>query len=269
MPIGYDSDASTSTRLGAGYYLARRLQRIGEGVRAENVLEGVEHLKAMARAAEDTTEAVEMAYADRDAADDDLDAIATTVGRFIVGDDHQARKQPPYTLVFPGGIEETTEAPISQNERAYRLFGQRVEEHLPEDHPARQAVAKALPKALAEFTSEAAALDLAIGKRAAAEARLEGAELEFDQQLDKLFHSLAEQYGALTLTVPDNASVAIPIGTQITVVAANTGKVTVAAASGVTVLTNETYKLRKQGSAVTLTKVDANAWDLAGDVELA
>lgn len=75
--------------------------------------------------------------------------------------------------------------------------------------------------------------------------------------------------GALTLTVPDNASVAIPIGTQITVVAANTGKVTVAAASGVTVLTNETYKLRKQGSAVTLTKVDANAWDLAGDVELA
>ena len=47
------------------------------------------------------------------------------------------------------------------------------------------------------------------------------------------------------------------------------GKVTVAAASGVTVLTNETYKLRKQGSAVTLTKVDANAWDLAGDVELA
>lgn len=75
--------------------------------------------------------------------------------------------------------------------------------------------------------------------------------------------------GALALTVPDNASVAIPIGTQITVVAANTGKVTVAAASGVTVLTNETYKLRKQGSAVTLTKVDANAWDLAGDVELA
>ena len=74
---------------------------------------------------------------------------------------------------------------------------------------------------------------------------------------------------ALTLTVPTNASVAFPIGTQITVVAVNTGKVTVAAASGVTILTSETLKLRKQGSAVTLTKVDTDAWDLAGDVELA
>ena len=74
---------------------------------------------------------------------------------------------------------------------------------------------------------------------------------------------------ALTLTVPTNASVAFPIGTQITVVAVNTGKVTVAAASGVTILTSETLKLRKRGSAVTLTKVDTNSWELVGDVDLA
>lgn len=73
---------------------------------------------------------------------------------------------------------------------------------------------------------------------------------------------------AANLTVPANADVAIAIGSQITVVAVGTGKVTIVAASGVTILTNETLKLRKQGSAVTLTKVGTDAWELAGDVEL-
>ena len=70
-------------------------------------------------------------------------------------------------------------------------------------------------------------------------------------------------------TVPADADVAIPIGNQITVVASGTGKVTVVAGSGVSILTSETLKLRKRGSAVTLTKVDTNSWELVGDVDLA
>lgn len=74
---------------------------------------------------------------------------------------------------------------------------------------------------------------------------------------------------AVNVTVPANADVDFPIGTQITVVAVGTGAVTIALGSGVTVLTSETQVLRKQGSAVTLTKVGTDAWELAGDVELA
>jgi len=195
MPIGYDTDASPEARIAAGYYLARRLQRVGEGTRSENVLAAVETLKSQKRVAEDTAEAVEMGYADRDAADDDLDAVATQVGRLIVGDDVTLRKQPPYSLVFPDGMEGVTEAPISSNDTAYRLFGVRVTEHLPADHAGRVLVESQLPKLLAEFGSMTASLDVAIGRRAALEAKLEGAELEFDQQLEKLFHSLAQTYG--------------------------------------------------------------------------
>lgn len=74
---------------------------------------------------------------------------------------------------------------------------------------------------------------------------------------------------AVNVTVPANADVDFPIGTQITVVAVGAGAVTIALGSGVTVLTSETRVLRKQGSAATLTKVGTDAWELAGDVELA
>lgn len=197
MPIGYDTDASPETRIAAGYYVARRLQRAGEGVRSENVLAAVERLKAQKRATEDTAEAVEMAYADRDAADDDLDAVATQAGRLIAGDDPTNRKKAPHTLVFPEGVEGVTEASISQNDSTYRQFAVRVTEHLPADHAARQLVEERLGRLISEFGAMSASLDAAIGRRAALEAKLEAAELEFDQQLEKLFHSLAETYGGL------------------------------------------------------------------------
>ena len=73
---------------------------------------------------------------------------------------------------------------------------------------------------------------------------------------------------AVNVTVPPNSSVAFPVGKQITVVAVGAGQVTIVAGSGVSILTNETLKVRKQGSAVTLTKVSTNGWELAGDVEL-
>jgi hypothetical protein len=75
--------------------------------------------------------------------------------------------------------------------------------------------------------------------------------------------------GATNITVPSNSDVGFPIGTQITIVQVNVGQVTVVAGSGVTILTSETLKLRKPGSAVTITKVATDGWELAGDVELA
>lgn len=75
--------------------------------------------------------------------------------------------------------------------------------------------------------------------------------------------------GATNITIPPNSSVPYPIGTQITIVQVNAGQVTIVAGSGVSILTTETLKLRKPGSAVTVTKVATNGWELAGDVELA
>lgn len=73
---------------------------------------------------------------------------------------------------------------------------------------------------------------------------------------------------AVSVTVDPVASVAWTVGQQITVVQSGAGQVTIVAGSGVTINTPETLKLRKQYSAVTLTYVAADTWDLIGDLEV-
>ena len=72
---------------------------------------------------------------------------------------------------------------------------------------------------------------------------------------------------AITLTVPTNASVAFPVGTQIVVRQGGAGQVTVAAAGGVTLQSRASLlKLSGQFSAATLVKLDTNTWWLFGDL---
>jgi hypothetical protein len=73
----------------------------------------------------------------------------------------------------------------------------------------------------------------------------------------------------ITLTVPTNTSVAYPVGTQINLVQAGAGKVTVAGFDGsVTINATPGLKLRAQWSTATLLKVDTNIWVLVGDTSL-
>jgi hypothetical protein len=71
---------------------------------------------------------------------------------------------------------------------------------------------------------------------------------------------------AITLTVPTNAAVPFPIGSQVQILQTNTGQVTVAGAGGVTVNSNPGLRLRGQWSFVTLVKRAENTWVLVGDV---
>jgi hypothetical protein len=71
---------------------------------------------------------------------------------------------------------------------------------------------------------------------------------------------------AITFTVPLNSSVAYAIGTQIQLLQTNTGQVTVAGASGVTINANPGLKIRGQWSAATLIKRATNTWVLVGDI---
>ena len=75
-----------------------------------------------------------------------------------------------------------------------------------------------------------------------------------------------------TLTVPLNASVAFPIGTEITVIQTGAGATTVSPAAGVTVnyysLTSAATRIIKaQWSAATLIKRDTNTWVLIGNLQ--
>jgi hypothetical protein len=69
---------------------------------------------------------------------------------------------------------------------------------------------------------------------------------------------------AILATIPTNASVAIPIGSQITLVQLGAGQVTVVGAGGVTVNGAPGLKLADQYSAATLIKRAIDTWLLVG-----
>lgn len=69
----------------------------------------------------------------------------------------------------------------------------------------------------------------------------------------------------ITVTIPLNSSVAFPIGTQIGLLQINTGQVTVAGASGVTLRSyNSATKIIGNNGLAVAVKVGTDTWQLAG-----
>ena len=71
---------------------------------------------------------------------------------------------------------------------------------------------------------------------------------------------------ANTLTVPLNATVAYPVGTQINIIQTGAGQTTVTATGGVTINSTPGLKIRAQWSSATLIKRATNTWVLVGDL---
>lgn len=86
--------------------------------------------------------------------------------------------------------------------------------------------------------------------------------------------ALADNYGfiivnsgsAVVITIPANATVAFPIGAEITVYRAGAGSLTVAAAGGVTINSISTLVVTTQYGTASLKKVGTNTWVIAGNV---
>jgi hypothetical protein len=70
----------------------------------------------------------------------------------------------------------------------------------------------------------------------------------------------------ITLTIPTNASVPFPVGTQITILQTGAGQITVAGPSGGTLNATPGTKLRAQWSSATLLKRATDTWVLMGDL---
>jgi len=73
---------------------------------------------------------------------------------------------------------------------------------------------------------------------------------------------------AVTLTVPAQATIAWPDNVEIHIQQIGTGQVTLSAAGNVQIITEETLKTRKQGSAVTLKRLGEDAWTVIGSLEV-
>jgi len=71
---------------------------------------------------------------------------------------------------------------------------------------------------------------------------------------------------ANTLTIPQNSSVAFPIGTKIDIVQLGAGQTTVTEDSNMNIRRTPTLKLRAQYSGATCIKIATNEWVLVGDL---
>jgi hypothetical protein len=71
---------------------------------------------------------------------------------------------------------------------------------------------------------------------------------------------------AVTLTVPTNATVAFPVGTQIDLAQLGAGQVTVAAAAGVTINSTPGLKISARYGGARLVKLATDTWLLTGDL---
>ena len=82
----------------------------------------------------------------------------------------------------------------------------------------------------------------------------------------------ASNASAQTYSIPTNANVAYPVGTQINIIAIGAGQVTIQAVTSgtTTVLSNggtaASPKLRVQYSSATLIKVATDTWYVIGDI---
>jgi hypothetical protein len=71
----------------------------------------------------------------------------------------------------------------------------------------------------------------------------------------------------VTITIPTNEAVAYPIGTTLDILGVDTGLITIAGDTGVTVNATPGLKLRTQWSSCTLFKRDTNSWVVYGDLK--
>lgn len=83
---------------------------------------------------------------------------------------------------------------------------------------------------------------------------------------DKLVE-IATTNGPVTLTIPDEATVAYPIGTSIDILQTGTGVITIQGANNVTVNATPGLKLRTQWSSATLLKRASDTWVVYGDLK--
>lgn len=74
---------------------------------------------------------------------------------------------------------------------------------------------------------------------------------------------------AVTLTLPGETDTAWPSGCEIHVQQIGGGQVELSPASGVTIISEETLRTRKQGSAVTLKRLSPDLWTVVGSLEAA
>ena len=176
-------------------YTARKLRTNGRTAMANDLVSMALGLRAKGRSWEDAEDAVQDALADRDSADDGLDATAQSGRNTLAGRSVTAAREEPYTLIYPEGIGHYIAAPQDAEVARYTELKRRVELNLPEGDPVRAQTALGITTGLAAFSGGVAALDAAETSKSLARTELERANRNLRRQLEKTYGVLVTELG--------------------------------------------------------------------------
>ena len=176
-------------------YVARRLLQSGHGAMATSARAAADAVQAAGSALDDARFNTQDAIADRDGADETLDEAGRDLRHGLASESRDAVKQPPYTAVFPEGIEYVTAAPLDQQVARYSELRARVETHLPAKHPLRKRSLDALSRGLAEWDRAVTALNAARSAEALKSTALVAAIDAFDRQMVRIYGTLLAEQG--------------------------------------------------------------------------
>lgn len=178
-----------------GRYVTRRLRRAKLGELAASCDNATASMRDLGRVTDDADGPVQDALADRDAADDDLDAIVKTARHKLAGRSLEAARQQPYTLIFPDGIEYYTEAAQGDEVTRYSELQKRLADHLPASDAVRREALPKLDDAIVAYRTADAALAAArTGARSAA-TRLDAHEAAWRNLMVRAYGALVQQFG--------------------------------------------------------------------------
>jgi hypothetical protein len=187
--------ASYSVRVDFGRYVEGSLLYARIGELAGPVKQVTQKLKSAGRTWEDAAEPVQYALAERDAADRDLDRTAQHARLTLASTDTAAIREEPYTAIFPFGIDYYTSAPLDEQETRYTELVERLEAHLPADHPVRLEAVPKLQAGISAFADAEKRVASARRTQALARTALASAAESFDRVLERTYGALIERFG--------------------------------------------------------------------------
>ena len=189
------SGAAYGRRVIFGRYVGRRLRAAQLNDLAESVKAATTRVKEAGRAWEDAAEPVQDALADRDAADEDLDAIAQELRLALASRSVQAMREHPYTSIFPQGLDYYIVAPVDQEVARYEELISRLAEKLPEEDPVRRDGISRLQTALNDYKEAASTLSSVRSSEAIARTTLETAQDDWAKLQDKVYGAVVDRFG--------------------------------------------------------------------------
>lgn len=189
------SAAAYDTRVRYGRYVSRRLRKDKRIDLSQSVYEATQNVKQAGRAWEDTVEVIQDALADRDAADDVLDAAAQEARLALASRGISANRESPYIDIFPKGLEYYTAAPLDEEVKRYNELIERLKAHLPEDDPVRQSTIPKVEAGIVAFKEAEKAVEEARTAQSLAATRLARAEDAWNFLMEKIYGLLTSEMG--------------------------------------------------------------------------